>query len=91
MTSPARTTSLGVRRLLGATEHRADPRDELLRTERLRHVVVRADLEAGDLVRLVAASREHHDRHGRVAAERARDIKAVELRQTEIEHDKIGT
>src|SRR3979490_791728 len=69
-----------VGRSLRAPEHGADPSNELLGTEWLRHVVVRADLEAGDLVGLIAAPGQHDDRHGGVAAKCACDVEAIELR-----------
>ena len=43
-------------------QHRLDPRLQLARRERLGHVVVDPRLEAGDLVRLVGARRDHDDR-----------------------------
>src|SRR5919109_4097567 len=51
---------------LGAPQHRAHSGDELLRAERLRHVVVRADLETHELVGLVGTPGEHDDRDARV-------------------------
>src|SRR5919106_446279 len=47
---------------LGPPEHRPDPGHELLRAERLDHVIVGAELEAHEPVRLVAAGGEDHDR-----------------------------
>jgi hypothetical protein len=54
--------------LLRATQDGAHARDQLLRAERLRQVVVGAELEADDLVGLVNAGSEHDDRYIRVAA-----------------------
>ena len=54
---------VGRRRRLGAPQHGLDPRRELARRERLRHVVVGAHLEAGDAVGLLVARGQHHDRH----------------------------
>ena len=51
---------------------------QLTRRERLRHVVVRADLEADDAVELLVASGEHHDRHVRLGAHPPADLEAVD-------------
>jgi len=81
---------LGLRpRTLGPPEHGSHPRHEFLGAERLRDVVVRANLEAHELVGLLAPAGEHDDRHVRLPTESPGDIEAVELGQTEIEHDEI--
>ena len=46
----------------GAAQDRAHARDELARVERLRHVVVGADLEPDDLVDVLVARRQHQHR-----------------------------
>ena len=46
-----------------AAQDRLDARDELARVERLRQVVVGADLEADDLVDVLVAGGQHQDRH----------------------------
>src|SRR5437867_325468 len=46
----------------GAAEDGLDPGDELARVERLRHVVVRADLEPDDLVDVFVTRGQHQDR-----------------------------
>src|SRR2546423_6694117 len=46
----------------GSAEDRLHARDELARIEGLRHVVVRADLEADDLVDVLVTRSEHQDR-----------------------------
>ena len=61
-TSPARMTSPGADRAIGPAQDGLDPRDELARRERLGEVVVGAELEAEQLVELVVAGGEHHDR-----------------------------
>src|SRR5579875_987571 len=68
---------------LGAAEDRLDPGGELARRERLRDVVVRAELEAGDPVRLLVAGGEHHDRHLRAGADPAADLEGVDAGQAE--------
>ena len=60
---------LGGPRAPGAPQHRPEPQHELADAERLRHVVVRAELEADHAVDLLALRREHHHRH----VPRARD------------------
>ena len=50
-------------RLAPAPEHRAHPRDELARGERLGHVVVRAELETHHLVDLAVLRGQHDHRH----------------------------
>src|SRR5438132_2353058 len=77
-------------RPLGAPEHRTDPGDELLRAEGLGEVVVRAELQADELVGLLAAAREHDDGDRRLATDRAGDVEAIDLGKPEIEHHEIG-
>src|SRR5712691_7027434 len=55
--------TLTLRALRGcATQDRPHARDKLPRVERLRHVVVGADLEPDDLVDVFVARRQHQDR-----------------------------
>src|SRR5438270_9454825 len=79
-----------LRGTLRPPEHRPHPGDELLRRERLRDVVVRAELQADELVALLVAPAEDEDRDRRVATEGPRDVEAIELRQAEVQHDEIG-
>ena len=79
------------RRARGAAEDGADARDELADAERLGHVVVGAGVEAADLVDLLAARREHDDRHERVAAAQLlADLVAVHVGQHQVEQDRVG-
>ena len=57
--------AVGHRAVVGTTtaERGAHARDQLPQPERLRHVVVGADLEADDRVDLGVARRHHDDRH----------------------------
>ena len=89
-TSPARIVSAGLGRPIGAAQDRADPCDELARAERLGQVVVGAELEPEELVQLVVARRQHHDRDRRVAPQLAGDVEAVEAGQAEVEDDQVG-
>jgi hypothetical protein len=46
----------------GATKHGAHPKDQLARTERLRDVVIRAQLETHDAINLVGLGGQQDDR-----------------------------
>ena len=63
---------------------------ELAGRQRLRDVVVRAELEPDHLVE-ASSSRavEHDDRHRVVRAQAAADLEPVELREHDVEHDEI--
>ena len=89
-TSPARIVVAGLGGALGPAQDGPDPGDELARAERLGQVVVGAELEAEQLVELVVARGEHDDRDGRVAAQLAGDVEAVEPGQAEVEDDEVG-
>ena len=80
---------LGPARLGRAPQHGADPRDELGQLERLRHVVVRAELEPDDDVDGVRARREEDDRHLALAPDRAADLEPVELGEHDVEDDEV--
>ncbi len=75
-----------------AAQQRAHARDHFVRAERLGDVVVGAQLQPDDAVRLFGAGGEHDDRHGgraRVAAQRAADLEAVEAGQHQVEQHEI--
>src|SRR6478609_4104323 len=72
---------------LRAAEDRLHSGDELARREGLRQVVVGADLETDDTVRLLVTRREHEDRHLRLRANLATDVEAVLPRQADVEQD----
>ena len=77
---------------LRAAQQRAHARDELVRAERLRQVVVGAELETDDALGFLGAGGEHDDRDrgGRlVRAHDAADLEAVDVRQHQVEHDQI--
>ena len=74
--------------VLDAAEDRLDARGELARRERLRDVVVGAELEAGDAVGLLVARGEHHDRHLRVRAHLPAHLEAVDPGKPDVEHDE---
>src|SRR5438093_4294423 len=86
--SDAEDLGLG-RPALGAAKHGAHAGYELFWAERLRDVIVRTDLQPDELVRFFAPAGQHHDWNVRLSAEGARDVEAIELRKTEIEHDEV--
>jgi Ca2+-binding EF-hand superfamily protein len=84
----ARRARRVLRRL--AAQHGVDARHELSRIERLREVVVGANLEAHDAVDVIALRGEHDDRDvvGALAQAPA-DGEAVFARQHEVEHHQV--
>ena len=73
---------------LGAAEYRLHARDELTRAERLRHVIVGAELEAEDAVDLAVARGQHDDRDLAGRAQTAADLEAVHSGEHHVEDDK---
>ena len=68
---------------------RPTARHEHRHVERLRHVVVGAELQADDDVGRIGTSGQHHDRDAAVFADLARDLEPVERRQHHIEHREV--
>ena len=64
--------------------------DELARVERLRQVVVGADLQPDDLVHVLVACGEHQDRDVGALPHTAADLDAVDVGQVEIEDHQGG-
>ena len=83
---PAR--SIRVRRR-SSSERGLDPRRELGKAQRLGDVVVRAELEPADLVRLRAPGRDHQDRDAAELADPLDDLPAVEPRQRDVEDHEV--
>ena len=81
---------LGLLRGRGPAQDGADAGDDLGAAEGLDHVVVGADLEAGDAVELGSARREHDDRHLRGAAQLAAQVAPVPVGEREVEEDEVG-
>src|SRR3990170_4566371 len=73
-----------------ATEDRLHAEHDLLRAERLRHVVVGAELEPADPVLLARLRGEHEDRGEARAPELAGDGLARHIGQAEVEQDQVG-
>ena len=82
------------RRCGGApAEHGTDTGDDLAGTERLRDVIVGAEIEAGHAVSLFGSRRDHDDRNRLgpwVGPHRTADVPAVHSRQHDIQQDQIG-
>ena len=72
-----------------AAQERPHSTTELADRERLRDVVVRAELEPEHLVELVVPGREHDDRHRARGAKPLAHLEAVELRQHQVEDDEV--
>src|SRR6185369_6660614 len=71
-------------------EQGLDPAHQLAQPERLRQVVVRAELEPDHLVDLVVARRQHQHRRLRAGCpEPAQDLEPVHAGQPDIEHDEV--
>src|ERR671912_522384 len=70
-------------------EQGADTAPELADGERLRDVVVGAELEPEHLVQLVVAGRQHDDRHRALGAEPFANLQPVQSRQHQIQHDEV--
>ena len=71
-----------------AAQDRAHARDELARVERLRHVVVGADLEADDLVDVLVARGQHQHRQVAGLPDALADLDAVDVGQHQVEDDE---
>src|SRR5450759_5204688 len=74
---------------LGATEHGADSRVELVRGERLDQVVVRAGVQQGDDLRSFVAGADHDHRDVTHRADHREQRCTVEVRQTEVEQHHV--
>src|SRR6266853_4124978 len=74
-------------------QHGVDARQQFPRREGLGDVVIRSALEAGDLVALLGARREHDDRQLArlaVALERARQLQPAHVRQHPVHQHQVG-
>jgi hypothetical protein len=74
----------------GPPEQGADPRAELADRERLRHVVVGAQVQPDDAVRLLAAGGQHQDRDfDPVGPQLPADVVPARPRQHQIENQEV--
>ena len=90
VSSSTRTTTGAAGGVRNAPQRGADPGEQLLGVERLRHVVVGAGVERAHLLRLVVA-RGQHD-HGDLAErpQPAQHVEAVEVGEAEVEEHDVG-
>ncbi len=76
--------------MAGARQQRLQPRQQLAHLERFSQVIVRAELEADDLVDRLAARREHDQRCRDTApAQVAAEIEPALARQHDVEDDRV--
>jgi len=75
---------------LGAAKEDAEAGEEFAAIEGLRHVVIRAQVEALDLI--LAAVEDGEDEDGGVTplAEAGKDEEAVDVRKSEVEDNRVG-
>src|SRR5215510_6001512 len=75
---------------VGATQQGFDARHQLHEAERLRHIIVRPDLQPDDLVDLLAARGEHDDRRGGASgSELFADVEPAHLRKHHVQDDQV--
>ena len=72
-----------------APQHRPDARQQLARVERLGQVVVGAELEPDDPVRLLDPRGQQDDRHVGLGAQPAREVEATLAGEHQVEHDEL--
>ena len=72
-------------RIRKAPERRANTREQLLDRKRLGQIVVSTGIERADFVRILAARRDHDNRHARPCAHRLHHLDAVHIGQAQIE------
>src|SRR6266516_7940481 len=72
---------------VGAPQDCLHAGDELARRERLRQVIVGAELEPGDSVGLLVARGEHEDWHVRASPHQPGDVEPVDAGQADVEDD----
>ena len=71
-----------------AAQDRLHAGNQLARVERLRQVVVGADLEADDLVDVLVSCGQHQDRNVGRLADATADLDPVDVGQHQVEHDQ---
>jgi hypothetical protein len=72
-----------------ATQVGADAGDHLRSRERLDHVVVGAELQAGHPIGLLASGREQDDRDRGLGADPADHLEAIQLGQHDVNHGQV--
>jgi hypothetical protein len=73
-----------------APQQRTDASGQLLRHDRLGHVVVGTRLEPGDHVVRVGLRGDHDDRHDALGAQGTAHVEARHVRESQIEQHQIG-
>ena len=73
-----------------STQERANPRQQLRRAERLRQVVVGAEVERRDLVLLRIADRQDQDRDPARPPDLATRREPVDVGEVQVQHDEVG-
>src|SRR3954453_204669 len=73
----------------GTPQHRPHPCGELAGRERLRHVVVGAEIEPDDPVRLLPPRRQQDHGKRRAASNPAAELEAVDSREHHVQHDQV--
>ena len=76
-------------RRLAAPQDGTDARRQLPQAERLRDVVVRAELQPDDLVDLGVPRRQHHDRDAGFGPDLARHLEPGQLGQHQVEQHEV--
>ena len=74
----------------GTAQRRANPRQQLGHAEGFAQVVVRAGVERLDLIMLLDTRGQNDDGHRAPGAYLSNEVRAVTVRQTQIENDEIG-
>ena len=72
-----------------AAQHRFDARDHFFCLKRLDHIVVRAELQAQDLIKDLALCRQHDDRALRFFPDLTAHLPAVQFRQHDVQHNQV--
>ena len=62
---------------------------QFARIERLRQVIVGAELQADDAVHILAARGQHDDRDLALLAQAAQDLEAIDAGQHDVEHHQV--
>ena len=70
-------------------QHGPHARHQLAKGEGFSDIIVGAQFQANETIRLLQASGEHNDRHVRLAPQRPANVQPIGARQIEIEDDQV--